>query len=169
MSFTQNLITYRCSCKFSDFSSLIFLQAIFKDPISVFHKTNVNAPILQRVSQNQCGFARYMRLMPSSGSKKKIKMKLRLSSCERACADIEQMNSDRATRVWTDSIQRVHTSYTGVCAVPWKLRQNNDTLFIAANGRYFEKVTNSLNVDDEDDDSDYSGNEWRVYCIPNVL
>ncbi len=30
---------------------------------------------------------------------------------------------------------------------------------IAANGRYFEKVTNSLNVDDEDDDSFYSGDE----------
>ncbi len=30
---------------------------------------------------------------------------------------------------------------------------------IAANGRYFEKVTNSLNVEDEDDDSFYSGDE----------
>ncbi len=30
---------------------------------------------------------------------------------------------------------------------------------IAANGRYFEKVMNSLNADDEDDDSFYSGDE----------
>ncbi len=86
-------------------------------------------------------------------------MKLKLSSCERAHADVEQMNSDQATRVWTDSIQIVPTSYTGVRALSWKLRQNNDTLFIAANSHYFEKVTNSLNADDEDDDSDYSGDE----------
>ncbi len=51
------------------------------------------------------------------------------------------------------------TSYTGVCVLPWKLRQKNDMLFIAANGRYFEKVTNSLNADNEYDDSNYNGDK----------
>ncbi len=78
------------------------------------------------------------------------------------------MNSDRATSIGLDTIQRVPTSYTSVRALPWKLRQNNDRLFIAANS-HLEKVMNSLNADDKDDDIDYSGDEWRIYCIPAVL
>ncbi len=38
MSFTQNLIVYHCSCKFSNFLSLIFSLVIFKDTISGFTK-----------------------------------------------------------------------------------------------------------------------------------
>ncbi len=89
----------------------------------------------------------------------KLKVKLRLSSCERARTDVERMNSDWAMCVWPDSIQRVPTSYTGVRALPWKLSQNNDTLVIVANGRYFEKVMYSLNADNEDNDSHYNGDE----------
>ncbi len=43
-SFIQNLIVYHCSSKFLDFSSLIFLHAIFKEAVSGFHEINKNTP-----------------------------------------------------------------------------------------------------------------------------
>ncbi len=99
-------------------------------------------------------------------------MKLRLSSFERARADIKQINNDRAMHVWTKKCEGcLHAKnrteeWEKTILVKWLERMRD---CIAANGRYFEKVTNSLNADDEDDDDSYSGDERHIYCIPTVL